>query len=48
MTIPDSRSLHDDRHQTASELVRLLEASYLFTRCAVKGPGKIIAFDLGT
>lgn len=41
------RTLHDDRHPTASELVRLLEASYLFTRCAIKGPGKIIAFDLG-
>lgn len=43
----DFRSLHDDRHNTASELVRLLEASYLFTRCAIKGPGKMIAFDLG-
>jgi hypothetical protein len=40
------RSLGDPRHTNASELVRLLEASYLFTRCATKGPGKTIAFDL--
>ena len=47
LTTSNFRSLHDDRHNTASELVRLLEASYLFTRCAIKGPGKMIAFDLG-
>jgi hypothetical protein len=41
------RSLHDSRHTAASELVRLLEASYVFTRCATKGAGKTIAFDLG-
>lgn len=42
-----SSSLNDPRHTTASELVRLLDACYLFTRCASKGPGKTITFDLG-
>jgi len=41
------RSLHDPRHTTASELARLLEASDMFTRCATKGQGKSITFDLG-
>lgn len=43
-----NRSAMDDRRrETASELIRLLDASYLFSRCAARGPNKKILFDLG-
>lgn len=39
--------MDDRRRETAAELIRLLDASNLFSRCAARGPNKKILFDLG-
>lgn len=39
--------MDDRRRETAAELIRLLDASHLFSRCAARGPNKKILFDLG-